>query len=72
MHGRVVALSVAPGERVVKGELLFTLEAMKMEHSVLAPLSGTVRAVRIAAGQQVEQGAPAVSIDPDDPAIPVD
>ncbi len=72
MHGRVVALAIAPGERVVKGELLFTLEAMKMEHSVLAPLSGIVRSVRIAAGQQVEQGAPAVSIEPGEPAKPVD
>jgi 3-methylcrotonyl-CoA carboxylase alpha subunit len=72
MHGRVVALAVAPGERVEKGDLLFTLEAMKMEHSVLAPVSGTVRAVRIAAGQQVEQGAPAVSIEAGEGPLPVD
>jgi 3-methylcrotonyl-CoA carboxylase alpha subunit len=70
MHGRIVAVAVSPGGRVRKGDLLFTLEAMKMEHSVAAPLAGTVRAVRIAPGAQVEQGAPAVSIDPDEGAAP--
>ena len=34
MHGRIVAVPVAVGEQVAKGGLLFTLEAMKMEHSV--------------------------------------
>jgi 3-methylcrotonyl-CoA carboxylase alpha subunit len=57
-------VSVAPGQAVAKGDLLFTLEAMKMEHSILAPLAGTVRTVKHAAGEQVEQGAVVVSIDP--------
>ncbi len=37
---------------------------MKMEHSVVAPLAGTVREVCIAPGAQLAQGAPAVSIEP--------
>ena len=65
MHGRVVTVSVVPGAQVRKGDPLFSLEAMKMEHAVAAPLSGVVRTVRIAPGQQVEEGMIAVLIEPD-------
>jgi 3-methylcrotonyl-CoA carboxylase alpha subunit len=63
MPGRVVDIAVAEGTYVRKGDPLFTLEAMKMEHVVIAPLSGTVRAVRITPIQQVEQGSVALMID---------
>ena len=53
------------GAHVEKGDPLFSLEAMKMEHGVVAPLAGIVQAVRIAAGQQVEEGMLAVIIEPD-------
>jgi 3-methylcrotonyl-CoA carboxylase alpha subunit len=68
MNGRIVAVAVREGERVAKGALLFTLEAMKMEHSVLAPIAGTVRGVRITEGAQVDQSGPAVSIEPEEDA----
>jgi 3-methylcrotonyl-CoA carboxylase alpha subunit len=64
LHGRVVAVDVQPGAQVVKGDSLFTLEAMKMEHAVVAPIAGTVQVVRVAPGAQVEQGAPAILIEP--------
>ena len=64
IHGRVTALSVAPGETVAKGDPLFTVEAMKMEHTVLAPLAGTVLTVRVTVGKPVEQGAIALVIEP--------
>ncbi len=38
------------------------LEAMKMEHSITAPLAGTVEAIHFAAGDQVEEGAKLLSI----------
>jgi biotin carboxyl carrier protein len=63
MHGRVVTVAVAAGDRVGRGDLLFTLEAMKMEHSVVAPLAGIVTGVALAPGEQIAQGAPAVSIE---------
>jgi 3-methylcrotonyl-CoA carboxylase alpha subunit len=65
MHGRVVTVAVSLGDRVMQGDLLFTLEAMKMEHSVVAPLAGTVAIVAIGPGQQVEQGAAAITIRSD-------
>jgi 3-methylcrotonyl-CoA carboxylase alpha subunit len=65
MHGRVVTVGVGVGAHVARGDFLFSLEAMKMEHSVAAPLAGSVRLVSVRAGQQVEQGALAVEIEPD-------
>jgi len=65
MHGRVAVVAVAVGAHVARGDFLFSLEAMKMEHSVASPLAGKVRVINVAAGQQVEQGATAVEIEPD-------
>jgi propionyl-CoA carboxylase alpha chain len=45
---------VEPGQHVSKGELLVTVEAMKMEHRVTAPFDGAVAEVRVEAGQQVD------------------
>jgi acetyl/propionyl-CoA carboxylase alpha subunit len=45
---------VADGQPVARGELLCTVEAMKMEHRVTAPLAGEVTEVRVATGQQVD------------------
>jgi 3-methylcrotonyl-CoA carboxylase alpha subunit len=65
IHGRIVEVSVAPGQRVARGDPLFTMEAMKMEHAVAAPFAGRVESVRIVAGQQAEQGVLAVHIEPE-------
>ena len=56
MPGRVVALLVAAGEKVVAGAPLLVLEAMKMEHTLTAPKAGTVVGFRHAAGDQVQDG----------------
>ena len=42
MPGRVASVEVAAGEKVAKGQRLLTLEAMKMEHGLVAPFDGTV------------------------------
>jgi geranyl-CoA carboxylase alpha subunit len=56
MNGRVVALGVAEGAVVSAGQLLLTVEAMKMEHSILAQADGRVETLRVALGAQVETG----------------
>ncbi len=53
MNGRVVAVAVALGQRVAAGDPVLTLEAMKMEHVHAAPIAGTVKALHVAAGDQV-------------------
>jgi propionyl-CoA carboxylase alpha chain len=56
MPGQVVAVRVAKGDRVTAGQQLLALEAMKMEHAVLAPADGVVAELRVAAGSQVDTG----------------
>ncbi|MEU9859077.1 biotin carboxylase N-terminal domain-containing protein [Streptomyces sp. NPDC047974] len=59
MPGTVVRLAdgLAVGDRVEAGQPLLWLEAMKMEHRVTAPASGTLTALHAAPGRQVEVGA---------------
>ena len=66
MPGRVLALDVAVGYVVAAGDRLLVLEAMKMEHRLIAKLAGTVRAVHVAEGDQVGDGMVLVEIG--DPA----
>ncbi|MBI1748455.1 MAG: acetyl-CoA carboxylase biotin carboxylase subunit [Acidobacteria bacterium] len=63
MPGKILSVRVAPGEHVRKGTGLVVLEAMKMEHEVLAPHAGKVREVPAQVGQQVEAGAVLVVIE---------
>jgi 3-methylcrotonyl-CoA carboxylase alpha subunit len=53
---RVTRVMAQAGDKVVKGAVLVTLEAMKMEISINAPFDGVVQAVRHAAGDMVEEG----------------
>ncbi|MFB0873187.1 MULTISPECIES: biotin carboxylase N-terminal domain-containing protein [unclassified Sphingobium] len=57
MPGRVIAVAVAAREQVTKGQKLLTLEAMKMEHSLVAPFDGMVAELNAAEGEQVSEGA---------------
>lgn len=59
MPGTVVRLAdgLAAGSAVEAGQPLIWLEAMKMEHRILAPASGTLTALHAAPGLQVEVGA---------------
>jgi 3-methylcrotonyl-CoA carboxylase alpha subunit len=56
MPGRVTAVEVAAGATVTKGQKLLTLEAMKMEHTLVAPFDGTVAELDAEAGAQVAEG----------------
>ncbi len=56
MPGMVVTVSVQPGDPVVKGQPLLTLEAMKMETTVAAEKNGKVGQVFVQSGSQVDTG----------------
>jgi 3-methylcrotonyl-CoA carboxylase alpha subunit len=54
MPGKVTSIDVAEGEAVVTGQRLLTLEAMKMEHGLVAPFDGVVAELNAVAGAQVQ------------------
>ncbi len=64
MPGKVIALLVEPGSKVDKGTPLIVLEAMKMEHTLVAPAAGMVKAFCYAVGEQVADGAELVAFEP--------
>ncbi|KQS03900.1 methylcrotonoyl-CoA carboxylase [Sphingomonas sp. Leaf357] len=66
MPGRIIAVEVAAGDTVTKGQKLVTLEAMKMEHSLVAPFDGTVAELNAVTGGQVSEGAVLIHIEKDE------
>jgi len=63
MPGKVIAVDVAAGQAVTKGQKLLTLEAMKMEHSLVAPFDGMVAELNASEGAQVQVEALLVRIE---------
>ena len=66
MPGAVRAVLVKVGDTVVEGQKLAVLEAMKMEHGLLAARDGVVAAVLVAEGDQVEAGTALVQLEEDE------
>ncbi|MDB5591766.1 acetyl/propionyl/methylcrotonyl-CoA carboxylase subunit alpha [Enterovirga sp.] len=66
MHGKLVAVFVAPGDVVIRGQRLAVVEAMKMEHALLAPRDGTVAEVAAEPGQQVSEGGRLITLAPEE------
>jgi 3-methylcrotonyl-CoA carboxylase alpha subunit len=64
MPGRVVVVRVREGDKVVAGQELVVIEAMKMELALKAPRDGIVAGVRAAAGDFVEAEAVLVAMEP--------
>ena len=62
MPGSVVSVLVNIGDVVKKGQPLIIMEAMKMEHTIVAPLDGVVEAIYFAAKEQVKEGAELVAL----------
>ncbi|NWF92231.1 MAG: DUF2118 domain-containing protein [Syntrophaceae bacterium] len=57
MVGKIVSVTVKVGDRIKEDDQVAILEAMKMEMPIVAPVSGTVKEVRVAPGQEVEAEA---------------
>jgi len=56
MPGLIKSVSVVDGAVVRKGDVLFTLEAMKMENAIKCPMNGTIKGVAVSEGVAVEKG----------------
>jgi len=57
MVGKIVSVSVKVGDKIREDDQVAVLEAMKMEMPVVAPVTGTVKEIRVAPGQEVEAEA---------------
>lgn len=57
MPGNILAVNVSAGQAVKEGDVMFILEAMKMENEIVAPASGTVKQVLVSKGAVVETDA---------------
>jgi len=63
MPATVATVHVTPGQQVAQGDVLITLEAMKMELAIKAPRDGRVRAIACRAGDLVQPGVALVELE---------
>jgi 3-methylcrotonyl-CoA carboxylase alpha subunit len=64
MHGKMLSILVEQGARVTRGQRLAVIEAMKMEHTLTAPIDGTVTEIAVTADAQVAEDAKVMVIAP--------
>jgi geranyl-CoA carboxylase alpha subunit len=65
MDGRIVAIKVAAGDKVSRGQTLIVLEAMKIQHQLKAALDAKIEAISVQEGQQVSNRTVLVTMEPD-------
>ncbi|MFA3918663.1 ATP-binding protein [Ruegeria hyattellae] len=65
MPGVVLNIECKQGDRVAAGDILLVMEAMKMQHRIVAPISGQVAQIGVTAGQQLDAGTEIAEITPD-------
>ncbi len=63
LAGSILSVRVKEGEYVKAGDVVLTLEALKLENEIITPYSGVVRSVTVTVGQNVEAGKVLVAID---------
>ena len=63
MQGTIVSIDVSEGDRVHRGQQLFVMEAMKMEHVIGAEVSGVVRQITVLRGDAIFEGHPLAFIE---------
>ena len=56
MPGTILAINVAAGDTVKRGQVLMVLEAMKMENEIMCPCDGKIASVNTTKGASVESG----------------
>jgi 3-methylcrotonyl-CoA carboxylase alpha subunit len=64
LPGVVASVAVRVGQRVAAGEVLLTIEAMKMEHAIRAPHDGVVKVIHFLAGDRVAEGNELIELEP--------
>lgn len=62
MPGSIMSVNVSKGQLVKRGEVLFVLEAMKMENEIMCPRDGEVASINVNKGDNVDSGAILMSL----------
>ncbi len=62
MPGTILSVNVKAGDKIKGGDVLFILEAMKMENEIMAPHDATVAAIHVSKGEAVESGTALASL----------
>jgi len=62
MPGKIIAVHVTAGQAVKQGDALLVMEAMKMEHAVIAPVDGVVKEIFYGVGEQVSEGLALIAL----------
>ena len=63
MPGKIIAIEVLVGDKVKRGQALLVMEAMKMEHTIVAGVDGVVESIYFGVGEQVAEGAVLISLE---------
>lgn len=63
LAGKIMRVHVKAGDRVNEGDAVCTIESLKMENSILAPVSGLVKEARVSPGQSIKAGEVMVIIE---------
>ena len=56
LTGKIISVDVKVGDKVKEDDIICVLESMKMENPIVAPVSGTIVELNVAAGQTVDAG----------------
>lgn len=54
--GKIIGVNAKEGGKVEEGDVICLLESMKMENPILAPISGTIKEIRVSPDQVVKAG----------------
>jgi geranyl-CoA carboxylase alpha subunit len=65
MDGRIVAIKIAAGDHVTRGQTLIVLEAMKIQHQIKATLDARIESIAVQEGQQVTNRALLITLAAD-------
>lgn len=63
MPGKIIAIEVKAGDKVKRGQALLVMEAMKMEHTIMAGVDGVVENIYFDVGEQVAEAAVLISLE---------
>jgi 3-methylcrotonyl-CoA carboxylase alpha subunit len=63
MHGKVLGILVEPGTKVIRGQRVAIIEAMKMEHTLMAPMDGIVTDIAVVRDAQIAEGTKIMRIE---------